>query len=150
MDPSAQHLERVEDYFYEALPFLETHPDHLGALGTLFGLYPAPPRRFRVLEIGTATGGNILPMAAAFPHCQFVALDRAADSLSVARRHAEEAELSNIVLHLADVREFEDEPASFDFIVCHGVYSWIPDDARIALRRLVRRHLAPKGLAYIS
>ncbi|WP_170319731.1 class I SAM-dependent methyltransferase [Polyangium spumosum] len=139
-----------EDYFYEALPFAETHPDHLGAVGALFGLRPAPPARCRLLEIGCATGGNVLPMAAAFPESRFVALDRAEDSLAVARKHAEGARLQNLALHLADVREFEDEPASFDYIVCHGVYSWIPDDARAALRRLVRRHLAPHGLAYIS
>lgn len=150
LEESGQQPQRVEDYFYEALPFVETHPDHLGAIRTLFGLAPVPPQRFRLLEIGTATGGNILPMAAAFPQCQFVALDRAEESLSVAKRHAEQADISNIVLHLADVREFEDEPASFDYIVCHGVYSWIPNDARLALRRLIRRHLAPAGVAYIS
>jgi methyltransferase-like protein/SAM-dependent methyltransferase len=140
----------VEDYFYEALPFAETHPDHLGAIGTLFGIHPTPPKRFRLLEIGTATGGNILPMAAAFPECDFVAIDRAEQSLAVAKNHAERARISNLVLHLADVRDFEDEPESFDYIVCHGVYSWIPNDARIALRRLIRRHLAPAGIAYLS
>lgn len=140
----------VEDYFYEALPFAETHPDHLGAIGTLFGLYRTSPRPFRLLEIGTATGGNILPMAAAFPECHFVAIDRAEQSLAVAKHHAEQSRLSNVVLHLADVREFQDEPESFDYIVCHGVYSWIPNDARIALRRLIRRHLAPTGIAYVS
>ncbi|MDI1436366.1 methyltransferase regulatory domain-containing protein [Polyangium sorediatum] len=139
-----------EDYFYEALPFAETHPDHLGAIGVLFGLRPAPPARCRVLEIGTATGGNVLPMAAAFPESRFVALDRAEDSLAVARKHAEGARLRNVALHLADIREFEDEPNAFDYIVCHGVYSWVPDDAREAIRRVVRRHLAPHGLAYIS
>jgi methyltransferase-like protein len=140
----------VEDYFYEALPFAETHPDHLGAIGSLFGIRHASPRRFRLLEIGSATGGNILPMAAAFPECHFVAIDRAEPSLAVAKLHAERARIPNIVLHLADIRNFEDEPESFDYIVCHGVYSWMPNDARSVLRRFIRRHLAPTGLAYVS
>ncbi len=139
-----------EDYFYEALPFVETHPDHLGAIGTLFGLRPASPTRCRLLEIGTATAGNILPMASAFPASWFVGMDRAEDSIAIARKHALGAGLHNVDLHQADVRTFEDDPASFDYIVCHGVYSWMPDDARIALRRLIRRHLAPHGVAYIS
>lgn len=143
-------IEAGEDYFYEALPFVETHPDHLFAIGVLFGIRDQAPERFRVLEIGTATGGNLLPMAARFPTCRFVGLDRAEASLSRARTHAEQAQLHNVVLHLADLRDFEDEPESFDLIVCHGVYSWIPEEARIALRRLVRRHLAPTGLAYVS
>jgi len=140
----------VEDYFYEALPFAETHPDHLGALAVLFGLRPQAPERFRLLEIGTATGGNILPMAARFPQCEFVGIDRAEDSLSLAKARAERAELGNVVLHLADLREFEEEPESFDYIVCHGVYSWIPEEAKVALRRLIRRHLTPTGVAYVS
>jgi methyltransferase-like protein/ubiquinone/menaquinone biosynthesis C-methylase UbiE len=139
-----------EDYFYEALPFVETHPDHLGAIGTLFGLRPAPPQKCRLLEIGSATGGNILPLASAFPTSWFVGMDRAEESMAEARRHALAAGLHNVDLHHADVREFEDEPGSFDYIVCHGVYSWMPEDARVALRRLIHRHLAPQGLAYIS
>jgi methyltransferase-like protein/trans-aconitate methyltransferase len=139
-----------EDYFYEALPFAETHPDHLGALGVLFGLSPAPPSRCRFLEIGTATGGNVLPLAAAFPESTFVAIDRAEDSLAVAKSHVEAGRLGNVLVRLADVRDFEDEPASYDYIVCHGVYSWVPDEAREAIRNVVRRHLAPHGLAYIS
>jgi SAM-dependent methyltransferase/methyltransferase-like protein len=150
VEDSQSSVASVEDYFYEALPFVETHPDHLGALAVLFGIRDKPPERFRLLEIGTATGGNILPMAARFPQSRFVGIDRAETSLSVAKARAERAHLSNVVLHLTDLRDFEDEPASFDFIVCHGVYSWIPDDARIALRRLIRRHLAPKGIAYVS
>lgn len=139
-----------EDYFYEALPFVETHPDHLGAIGTLFGLRPASPQKCRLLEIGSATGGNILPMASALPTSWFVGVDRAEESMAEARRHAFAAGLHNIDLHHADVRVFEDEPGSFDYIVCHGVYSWMPEEARVALRRLIRRHLAPQGLAYIS
>lgn len=142
--------EPVEDYFYEALPFVETHPDHLGALGVLFGVQAEVPSSFRLLEIGTATGGNLLPLAARYRDSRFVGIDRAEDSLNIARSRAERAQLANVVLHLADLRDFEDEPASFDWIVCHGVYSWIPADARIALRRLIRRHLAPRGLAYLS
>jgi len=139
-----------DDYFYEALPFPETHPDHLGAIGTLFGLHPAPPARCRLLEIGTATGGNVLPMAASLPESRFVAIDRADESLAVARTHAEGARLENLALHLTDIREFHDEPASYDYIVCHGVYSWVPDDARAAIRSAIRRLLAPHGIAYIS
>jgi len=143
-------LAPVEDYFYEALPFVETHPDHLGALSVLFGLRDTAPEPFRFLEIGTATGGHLLPLAARYPQCRFVGIDRAEHSLSLAKARAEKADLGNVVLHLTDLREFEDERSSFDFIVCHGVYSWIPNDARIALRRLIRRHLAPTGVAYVS
>ncbi len=150
VEPSKTSHEAGEDYFYEALPFVETHPEHLFALGILFGVRERLPAQFRVLEIGTATGGNILPMAARYPESWFVGIDRAESSLSVARKVAQRAELGNVDLQLTDLRDFEDEPSSFDLIVCHGVYSWIPEEARAALRRIVRRHLAPQGMAYIS
>ena len=38
----------------------------------------------------------------------------------------------------------------FDYIVAHGVYSWIPADARDALLATIREHLAPDGIAYVS
>ena len=38
----------------------------------------------------------------------------------------------------------------FDFIVAHGVYSWIAPVARDALLAACRAHLAPDGVAYVS
>ena len=70
-----------------------------------------------ITEIGTATGGNVLPMAASLPESRFVAIDRADESLAVARTHAEGARLENLALHLTDIREFHDEPATYDYIV---------------------------------
>lgn len=143
-------MQHEQDYYYEALPFAETHPDHLSALGTLFGLRPAPPASCRVLEIGTATGGNLFALAAALPDSSFLGIDRADESIVVARDTLLAARLGNAVVRLEDVRSFEEEPASFDYIICHGVYSWIPDDARAAIRKVLRRHLAPHGIAYLS
>src|SRR5207249_4032580 len=57
------------------LPFAETHPDNLATVATLFGLRPAPVDRCRVLELGCAGGGNLLPMAEALPDSRFVGLD---------------------------------------------------------------------------
>jgi hypothetical protein len=42
------------------------------------------------------------------------------------------------------------EPGARDFVIAHGVYSWIDAERRAALRRLVRAALAPAGLAYLS
>ncbi len=42
------------------------------------------------------------------------------------------------------------EPPGFDYIVAHGVYSWVPPQARGALLDCVKRCLAPKGIAFVS
>ena len=48
---------------YESVPFPDTHPRRLAVLGRIFGLEPADPERCRVLELGCADGGNLIPMA---------------------------------------------------------------------------------------
>src|SRR5438046_2325639 len=60
---------------YESHPFAQTHPSRLFTVGTLFGLRPVPPARCRVLELGCAAGGNLIPMAEAMPEAQFIGLD---------------------------------------------------------------------------
>ncbi len=43
---------------YESRP---THPDRLAIVTTLFGMRP-PVNRCRVLELGCASGGNLIPI----------------------------------------------------------------------------------------
>ncbi len=45
---------------YDSYPYPKTHPDHLAAIGRLFGLTPPPLDGARVLELGCAAGGNII------------------------------------------------------------------------------------------
>ena len=60
---------------YQSFAYPETHPNRLAVLASLFGRSPAPLASCRVLEIGCAGGGNLLPIAAALPQAQFVGLD---------------------------------------------------------------------------
>src|SRR4051812_23249973 len=48
---------------YESHPYPQTHPSRLAAVATLFGLRPPPVETARVLELGCAAGGNLIPMA---------------------------------------------------------------------------------------
>jgi hypothetical protein len=45
---------------YESYPFAQTHPDRLATVATLLGMQPAPVEQCRVLELGCASGGNLL------------------------------------------------------------------------------------------
>ena len=62
-------------YPYPVLCFAQTHPDRLAALGASLELEPTPVEHCRVLELGCAVGGNIIPMAYALPNSQFVGVD---------------------------------------------------------------------------
>ena len=59
---------------YESYPFAQSHPDRLATLATLFGMKPQPIDDCRVLELGCASGGNLIPMAACLPGSKFVGI----------------------------------------------------------------------------
>src|SRR6516165_12727057 len=89
---------------YESLPFNETHPDRLAALATLFGMSPAPAERCRVLELGCASGGNLIPMAVALPGSSFVGVDLSPRQIADGNEVVRALNLSNIELRSLDIR----------------------------------------------
>ncbi|HEX4608974.1 MAG TPA: class I SAM-dependent methyltransferase, partial [Urbifossiella sp.] len=63
---------------YESHPYAQTHPSRLAVVARLFGLTPPPVETARVLELGAAAGGNLIPVAAAFPQSRCVGIDLSA------------------------------------------------------------------------
>jgi len=76
---SARGDDSVRDYYdrvpYQAGTQHHTHPDHLAALARLHGIDAAHPQRCRVLELGCADGGNLIPMAIDLPSSRFTGID---------------------------------------------------------------------------
>ena len=135
---------------YPPRPFVQTHPDRLATLATLFGLRPAPPARCRVLELGCGVGGNLLPMAAALPDARFVGVDNAEVPIARARALAARLRLENVSFHRMGLEDYEPPEGAFDYVIAHGVYSWVPEPVREALLALCARALSRDGVAYIS
>ena len=68
-----------------------------------------------------------------------------------ARRLAAEVGAGNARFHAADFATAVDlDLPPFDYVVAHGVYSWVDTRAQRALRRFVDRHLKPGGLLFVS
>ncbi|MGE0600856.1 MAG: methyltransferase regulatory domain-containing protein [Dehalococcoidia bacterium] len=139
-----------DDVPYEGGMVPGTHPEHLAVLGTLFGMQPKDVRRCRVLEIGCALGGNILPMAYSLPDGEFVGIDLSARQIAMGQRLAREFDVKNLTLLTADVRALENWTDLFDYIICHGVLTWVPLEVQQAIFSVCRKLLAPQGIAYIS
>jgi SAM-dependent methyltransferase len=135
---------------YPGLPLAQTHPDRLATVAGLFGLAPATPARCRVLEIGCGDGGNLIPMALALPRSEFTGIDRAERAVAQGRSVAAALGLSNIMLRQLDLMQAHRELGEFDYIIAHGIYSWVPPEVREGLLRLCRASLAPQGVAYVS
>jgi SAM-dependent methyltransferase len=136
---------------YSNFPYAQTHPDRLATVAILHGLEPPDPFRARVLEIGCGAGGNLMAMAAATPGIRAVGVDLAAVAIEDGRKVAAAVGLDNVDLQQGVVRALTDgHLGEFDYVVAHGVYGWVPADAREALLATIKASLAPNGIAYVS
>lgn len=146
---------RVPSTSYDRLPvdgkpLPATHPDALAVTALLAGLTPAPVATARVLEVGCGVGGNLMPMAQAFPEGTFVGIDTSGVQIAEARRVASGAGLTNVRFDQIDLTALPPDFGEFDFIIAHGVYSWVPQTTRERLLDLLAAHLAPDGVAYVN
>lgn len=139
-----------DEFPYPRLVFPRTHPAHLGALAKLMALDATPPERCRVLELGCASGANLIPMAHGLPASQFVGLDLSAEQIADAQQVTQDLGLRNITFHAADLMDLGAELGTFDYLIAHGLYSWVPAAVRDKLLALCGQLLAPRGVAYVS
>ncbi|MCE9562495.1 MAG: class I SAM-dependent methyltransferase [Planctomycetes bacterium] len=135
---------------YDSNPFSQTHPSRLATVATLFGLTPAPVEKCRVLELGCAAGGNITPLAELYPESEFVGVDLSARQVAEGEQVIQNAGLKNIKLRHASILDIDESYGTFDYIICHGVFSWVPDPVRQKILAICSANLNPTGVAYVS
>ena len=87
---------------YQSIPFTDSDPENLAALGQMFGLDAPDPTRARVLELGCASGGNLVPMAFRLPEGRFLGVELAARQVQDGQRLLAELGLDNIRIEQAD------------------------------------------------
>ena len=107
--------------------FFYTHPDTLATVATLFGMSPPPVERCRVLELGCADGSNLIPMAMDLPGARFVGIDLSPRQIQEGRTTIEALGLRNIELEPISLMDVGEDFGRFDYVICHGVYSWVPE-----------------------
>jgi methyltransferase-like protein/2-polyprenyl-3-methyl-5-hydroxy-6-metoxy-1,4-benzoquinol methylase len=134
---------------YPSYAIRQTHISNLCLLGRLFGMQPADCARCRVLEIGGASGGNLLPMAAAFPLSDFVCLDPSPAQIEEGRRHAAALGLRNLRFEGTSIEKLG-RKAQFDYVICHGVLSWVAQKVQDAIFAALKTCLSPNGIAIVS
>jgi ubiquinone/menaquinone biosynthesis C-methylase UbiE len=89
-------------------------------------------------------------MAAALPGAVLTGVDRSKRQIDEARAIAAATGLANARFVQASFEELRDAGGPFDYVVAHGLASWIPPASRRALLRTTAEALAPGGIAYIS
>src|SRR5688572_8958260 len=131
---------------YASRPYPQTHPNHLGAVGVLFGMHPAGIDACRVLELGCASGGNLIPVAAAFPGSRFIGVDYSPRQIADGNQTIASLGLTNIELRCQSIAELDSSLGRFDYIISHGVYSWVSQPIRAKLLSLSAELLNPQGI----
>jgi methyltransferase-like protein/cyclopropane fatty-acyl-phospholipid synthase-like methyltransferase len=135
---------------YLSKPYPQSQPNRLATVATLAGLRPVPVVSSRVLELGCAAGGNLLPLAVALPGATFVGIDLSSKQLEEGRRIVADLGLKNIELLHKDIKDVGPDTGTFDYIIVHGVFSWVPPDVQNKIFEVCATHLAPDGIVYIS
>ncbi|HJL14398.1 MAG TPA: class I SAM-dependent methyltransferase [Sandaracinaceae bacterium LLY-WYZ-13_1] len=135
---------------YDCRPDPLSHPWRLGVAARRAGLEAPDVHRFRMLELGCADGSHLLPIAAAHPDCEIVGVERGSTAAGVAVAAAERLGLENLRILNRDLRELPDDLGTFDYVVAHGLYSWVPPDVRERVLEICATHLSERGVAYVS
>ena len=144
-EPSA--YERVA---YPGQAFGQSHPDHLAMVASLYGMKTAPVSRCRVLELGCGDGSNLVPMAYQWRDSSFVGIDRSARAIETGIGAITELGLRNVELRQLDILNVTPDLGRFDYVIAHGVYSWVPSGVREKILEIFDANLADYGVAYLS
>ena len=152
LDPESNEalVEKYGAIGYAAQSNALSHPDRLATAAALFGLAPPSVATARVLEIGCSDGANLLPMAAGLPDATFVGCDLSPEAIAIARGAVAATRLENIAFIEGDLCALPEALDRFDFVIAHGVYSWVPAPVRDALLALGAKCLSPNGLMFVS
>jgi methyltransferase-like protein/ubiquinone/menaquinone biosynthesis C-methylase UbiE len=141
---------RYDSVLYPSFTHPQTHPNRLAVIGTLLGLKPALPTRCRVLEVGCGDASNLVPMASTLPQSEFVGVDLAVRPIAKGKETIAALGLRNISLIEGDLNEINVDLGKFDYIIAHGLYSWVPSEIRERLLELCRELLTAHGIAFVS
>jgi methyltransferase-like protein/2-polyprenyl-3-methyl-5-hydroxy-6-metoxy-1,4-benzoquinol methylase len=147
MNDLAQSYDNV---LYKGAPLPQTHPTLLATIADMQGMSPARPELCRVLELGCGFGRNLIPMAEHYPQSQFVGIDLSSKAIADGKATIEALGRTNIELRQFSIMDVDESFGTFDYIIAHGVYSWVPDPVRIKMMHIFRERLAPQGVAYVS
>ena len=135
---------------YPNLSHYSTHPDCLATMARLVGVPTAAIESCRVLELGAAAGGNIIPMAYILPGSEFLGIDISDVQVTAGQKKIADLGFTNIRLDHMDILDVTEALGQFDYIIAHGVFSWVPLVVQEKVLEICHQNLAPNGVAMVS
>lgn len=139
-----------DDLMYESGAFSQTAINNLEARARLMGLQPTPAANAKVLELGCSMGGNIITQALYYPDAEFTGIDLSGRQVAQGNAIIEKMGLKNVRLEEKDILTVDESFGKFDYIIVHGIWSWVPDAVKDKIFSICRNNLTEHGIAYIS
>ena len=139
-----------DDFLYVSKAFATCSINSLIATARIYGLDPAPIKGARVLELGSSCGGNIIPQALYYPEATFTGIDLSSVQIKHGNELIESMGLTNVTLLEKDIMDIDDDFGTFDYIIVHGIWSWVPDMVKDKILSICNRNLSDRGIAYVS
>ncbi len=144
------HSNSYDAVQYTSYPYAKTNPEYLKTIGSLFNMNAPDIKTARVLELGCAEGWNLIPHAARYPKASFVGIDLSKVQIDAGNVHIKSLGLKNIELKHFSITDIDEKFGKFDYIICHGVISWVPDFVQEKILEVSAKNLSENGIAYIS
>lgn len=135
---------------YQSMPFPQSAPEQLQTIAHIFGLDAPDVGTARVLELGCSAGGNLIPIAVRHPGVQALGVDLSGVQIAYGQQVLRDGGIGNVELRQGSIEDIDESWGTFDYIICHGVYSWVPPQVRSAILRVCSQRLSDNGVAYIS
>ena len=135
---------------YKSKTFYYTQPGRQQMVLKLLGFKTPDLKNSRVLEIGCSFGGNIIPFALENPKAEVIGIDLSSVQIEEGNRIIENLGLENIRLVHQNVLEFDEKLGKFDYIICHGVFSWVNEEVQRGILDVIKNHLSENGSAILS
>ncbi|MEN9845833.1 MAG: hypothetical protein RIS36_980 [Pseudomonadota bacterium] len=140
---------------YEEMPYATmalrvADPNRLSAIARLHGVNVPAPSEASILEIGCGTGANLIHIGEMYPRSRCVGVDISERHIAEGHKIVSGSGVSNVELRCGDLRNAALGHGEFDYIICHGVYSWVAPSVRHDLLSIISSSLSDAGIAFMS
>ena len=126
------------------------HPDKLSVIAKLSGIESCKASNAKILEIGCGNGNNLISIAYLYPKSHCLGVDISSKSITSGSEKISALGLSNIQLKCLNILDISKDLGSFDYIICHGIFSWVPENVRNKILQIFSSQLSENGIGFLS
>lgn len=142
-------------FTYDTLPYPNhtmsyISPEQIESIGTVFGMNTVQAATARVLELGCGSGLTSIAFGIRHPKAKVIGIDMSKVQIEHGKKYLKALKVENVELKAMSIMDIDKSFGEFDYIICHGVFSWIPAEVQKKVLEIIQTHLSPNGIAHVS